>query len=125
LLAHFSPLQTVPTLYVRQPPAPSQRPSVPQEAAPRSLQTLRLSELPAANGVHLPREDCSAQLRQLPPQTSLQQTPSTQKFDLQSVGFVHDPPSCSRPQLWLTQAMPATHSASLLQIVLHAPAAQR
>jgi hypothetical protein len=34
LLAHFSPAQTVPGRYLLQPLAPSQRPSVPQDAAP-------------------------------------------------------------------------------------------
>jgi hypothetical protein len=89
------------------------------------LQTLRLSRLPAGIGVHLPRDAASAQLRQAPAQPSLQQTPSTQKFDLQSVAFVHAPPSCFGPQLPPTQAMPVTQSASVLHLVLQAPLTQR
>jgi hypothetical protein len=68
LLTHFSAPHTVPVAYFAQPPAPSQRPLVPQLAAPWSLQTLRLSTVFAAMGVQVPRADASAQLRQAPPQ---------------------------------------------------------
>lgn len=125
LLAHFSPTHTVPTAYLRHPPAPSQRPSVPHDVAPWSLQTLRLSDVPAASGVHLPFVDASEQLRQAPVQAWSQQTPSTQNPDLQSAAAVHVPPFCLGPQLLLTHAMPATQSASLAQTLLQAPAAQR
>jgi hypothetical protein len=125
LAAHFSPEHTVPTAYLRQPPAPSHLPSVPHEAAPWSLQTLRLSIAPAASGVHLPFDDSSEQLRHEPVQAWSQQTPSTQKFDLQSAAALHVPPFCLGPQLLLTQATPAMQSASDSQRCLHAPAAQR
>jgi hypothetical protein len=121
LFAQASPKHTVVERYLLQPPVPSQRPSVPHEGAPWSLQTLRLSAEPAAIGVHVPRDDVSPQLRQLPPQASLQQKPSTQKFDAQSDVCVQAPPICFLPQLWFTHAMPAAQSLSLLHTVLHAP----
>ena len=125
LLAHVSAPHTVFTAYFAQPPAPSQRPFVPQEAAPWSLQMPRLSRLFAVTGVHVPRVEASAQLWHAPAQAWLQQTPSTQKPDAQSVAWVQVPPSCLGPQLWFTQAMPAVQSASVEQIGLQAPDAHR
>jgi hypothetical protein len=122
LLAHFSPPHTVPVAYLLQPPAPSQRPFVPQLPAPRSLQTCRLSIVPAAMGVHVPRADASAQLLHAPVQASLQQTPSTQKLDAQSEACLQAPPGVSGPQLLLTQATPGAQSAFVAHVVLHAPA---
>jgi hypothetical protein len=63
------------------------------------LQTPRLSALPVASGVQVPRADDSAQLRQAPPQVSLQHTPSTQNVDAQSPPLVHADPFASLPQL--------------------------
>jgi hypothetical protein len=99
LVTHFSPEHTVPGAYLLQPPAPSQRPLVPHEAAPWSVHTPRLSTAPCVSGVHVPRDDASAQLRQAPAQAVLQQTPSVQKPDAQSVPFVQVPPGSLRPQL--------------------------
>ena len=42
---------TVPTGYLRHPPPPSQRPSVPQAVGPRSRQMPRWSVLPGATAV--------------------------------------------------------------------------
>jgi hypothetical protein len=125
LVAHFSTPQTVFTAYFAHPPAPSQRPFVPQEVAPWSLQTPRRSEEFAGRGVHVPRVAGSEQLRQEPPQASLQQTPSTQKPDPQSDAFVQTPPSCLGPQLFLTHAMPAVQSMSVMHVSLQAADAQR
>jgi hypothetical protein len=124
LLAHFSAPQIVPVAYFAQPPAPSQRPFVPQLAAPWSLQTLRVSTAFPASGVQVPRAEASAQLRHAPPQASLQHTPSTQKPDAQSGAAVHAPPFVRLPQLWLTQAIPGAQSAFVLHVVLHAPMTQ-
>jgi len=55
----------------------------------------------------------------------LQHTPSTQKPEAQSAALLQTPPSCLGPQLWLTQAMPAVQSASLMHVGLQAPPAQR
>ena len=125
LVAHFSPAHCVPTAYLLQPPAPSQRPFVPHEAAPWSTQTARLSSVPCVSEVHVPFDDVSAQLRHAPPQATLQQTPSVQKPDAQSPAFVHVPPFSFNPQLWFTHAMPATQSASVVHDGLHAPDTQR
>ena len=124
-LAHFSPTHGVPTAYLRHPPAPSQRPSVPHEVAPWSLQTLRLSTAPAASGVHLPFDDVSAQLRHEPVQAVSQQTPSAQKPDLQSVPTVQIPPGWRGPHLPPTHATPAMQSASEAQVSLQAFATHR
>jgi hypothetical protein len=124
LVTHFSPEHTVPGAYLLQPPAPSQRPLVPQEAAPWSWQTPRLSTTPCVSGVHVPRDEASEQLRQAPSQAVLQQTPSVQKPDAHSVPFTHVPPGFLRPQLFLTHAMPATQSASVVHVGLHVPETQ-
>jgi hypothetical protein len=124
LAAHFSAPHTVPVAYFAQPPAPSQRPFVPHEVEPWSLQTLRLSTLLAGMGVHVPLAEASAQLRQEPVQAVSQHTPSTQKPDAQSVPAWHTPPFVSLPQLWFWQAMPGAQSAFVLQVMLQAPEAQ-
>ena len=67
----------MPIAYRRQAPAPSQRPSVPQAAAPWSTQMRRGSGVPMATGMHRPGAEASAQLRQGPVQALSQQTPST------------------------------------------------
>ena len=125
LLAHFSTPHTVLTAYFEHPPAPSQRPFVPQEVAPWSLQMPRLSRLFAVTGVHVPRVEASAQLWHAPAQAWLQQTPSTQKPDAQSEAIVQVPPSCLGPQLWFTHAMPVVQSASVVQLGLQVPEAHR
>jgi hypothetical protein len=123
LLAQASPAQTVPTLYLLQPPAPSHAPFVPHVAAPWSLHIFRTSAVPAGMGVHAPSEPASAQLLHAPPQAWSQQTPSTQKPDAHSVPSPQAPPGCFRPQLPLTHAIPGAQSALVVQVVLHAPCA--
>jgi hypothetical protein len=125
LFSHFSGAQTVPGRYLRQAPAPLHFPSVPHDGAPWSMQLLRGSLLPSAIMVHLPNADGSAQLRQPPPQASLQQTPSTQLPDWHSVPALHSWPFCFGPQVLFTQAMPAMQSESLLHFELQAPLTQR
>jgi hypothetical protein len=90
------------------------------------LQTLRLSTVFAAMGVHVPFADASAQLRQAPPQASLQHTPSTQKLDAQSAAVVHVLPFVCLPvpQTWFTQAIVGAQSTFVLHVVLHVPEAQ-
>jgi hypothetical protein len=84
-----------------------------------------VSTTPCVSGVHVPRDDASAQLRHAPAQAVLQQTPSTQKPEAQSVPFVQVPPGFLRPQLWLTHAMPEVQSASVVHDGLHVPDTQR
>jgi len=125
LFAHVSAPQTVFAGYFAQPPAPSQRPFVPHEAAPWFWQIEWLSRLFDGKGVQVPRVDASAQLWQAPPQALLQQTPSTQKPEAQSAAFMQEPPCCMGPQLWFTQAIPAVQSASVMHDGLQAPFAHR
>jgi hypothetical protein len=116
--------QTVPARYLRHAPAPSQVPSVPQEAAPWSTQLRRGSWAPAATGVQCPSVDVRAQLRQAPWQAVSQQTPSTQKPLPQSLLATHDWPRLLGPQLPFTHEWPATQSASLAHRPRQAPPLQ-
>ena len=72
------PPQTVPAGYLRQPPAPSQVPSVAQLPGGWAMHMPRVSAPPAA--IRLQRPGCvpAAQVRQAPAQASSQQTPSLQ-----------------------------------------------
>jgi hypothetical protein len=82
----------------------------------------RGSAFPAPIGVHLPGEDGNAQLRHAPVHALSQQTPSTHWPDLHSLGLPQLWPFCLGPQVPFTQAMPASHSLSALQLTVHAPA---
>jgi hypothetical protein len=113
----------VPAAYLRQLPAPSQTPSVPQVAAPLSVQVPRGSAAPAGAGVHRPIAEGSAQVRHAPWHASAQHTPSTQKVLAHSDPLAQLWPLAFGPQLPLTHAWPAVQSASLVHFVLHAPAA--
>jgi hypothetical protein len=69
--------QTLPAAYLRQPPAPSQKPSVPQVEAGEAEQSLR-GLVPGSANAHVPRLFVAAQVWQVPVQAVSQQTPSTQ-----------------------------------------------
>ena len=121
-LAHFSGAHVVPVGYLRQPPAPSQVPLVPQEAAFRSTHIARGSATPAAIGWQVPGAEASAQLRQAPWQASAQQTPSTQKPLAHSPAPAQVCPFDFGPQLPLTQLCPLAQSASVWQWLTQAAA---
>jgi hypothetical protein len=104
-------------------PAPSQVPSVPQEAAPWSAQTWCGSPPPAGLGAQVPSEVDSAQLWQAPVQPELQQTPSTQKLEAHSVPAEQGWPFDFGPQLPATQVWPVTQSSLLAQWLMQAPPA--
>jgi hypothetical protein len=70
--------QVVPLAHLRQAPAPSQKPSLPQDVAVSAVQSLCTS-VPETAGVHWPRVPTPPQVMQAPPQALSQQTPSTQK----------------------------------------------
>jgi hypothetical protein len=118
LLSQWAAAQTVPILYLRQAPAPSQRPSVPQDDAPVSPHVDRGSVAPAGTNVQRPIDDGSAQLRHAPPQASAQQTPSEQKLLAQSAATVHGWPGALGPQLPFTHEWPATQSSSLAHLLM-------
>jgi hypothetical protein len=111
--AQVSGLQLVPALYLRQPPAPSHVPSLPQLAAPRSTQTARGSAAPAATAVQVPGADANAQLWHAEVHALSQQTPSTQNPLAHSAAAPHECPLGLGPQLPFWHDCPVTQSASL------------
>jgi hypothetical protein len=89
---HAAGAQEVPTGYLAQWPAPSQRPVVPQLAANWSVQTWAGSAT-TPTGWQLPALPATAQERQLPHGPLEQQTPSVQKALRHSVFAAHAVPS--------------------------------
>jgi hypothetical protein len=81
--------------------------------------------VPAATGVHLPRDDGSAHEMQLPLQALLQQTPWAQKPLAHSPAAAQVWPFCLGPQLPFVQACVASQSASVVQWLLQAPSTHR
>jgi hypothetical protein len=75
---HPAARQTVPTACLRQAPAPSQEPSLPQVVAALASHSIRGS-VPGSAAMHVPTLPDCAHVWQVPPQALLQQTPSTQK----------------------------------------------
>lgn len=112
----------VPAGYLRQPPAPSHLPSVPQVEAPISRHIVRGSAAPATDIVHLPTEPASAQLRHAPVHAVLQQTPSTQCWFKQSPSMEQACPSTLGPQLPVatTHAWPSAQSALVVHFEMQA-----
>jgi hypothetical protein len=80
-----------PAEYFSQAPVPSQTPSVPHAATPWSSQLWRGS-VPTSAGRHVPGLSGLTQVRQMPSQASLQQTPSAQNPEAHWVLPVHDDP---------------------------------
>lgn len=76
---HVPAAQTVPTAYSRQPPIPSHQPSVPQEAAPMSVQTC-FGSVPDMLAVQVPRAPAFAHDLQPSVQVVEQQIPCSQKL---------------------------------------------
>ena len=112
--------QTVPGRWRRQAPAPSHVPSVPHDSAGCNVHVRCGSSEPADTGVQTPGAEGSAQLRQAPWQLSAQQTPSTQKLLRHSAVAEQGWPLVFLPQLPSSQARPSTHSALLVQALMHA-----
>jgi hypothetical protein len=125
LFSQRSGAQTVPGRCLRQPPAPSHFPSVPQVDTGCVAHMLCGSSAPFAAGVHVPSDDPSAQLRQGPTHAWSQQRPSTQWLLAQSPAPAHGWPFVFFPQLPFWQAMPAMQSLLLAQRLMQAPSAQR
>ncbi|SRR6266540_1774887 len=123
--AHFSAAHKVPDAYLRHDPAPSHFPSVPQLDAAWVAQAARGSLAPAGTTEQRPIADDSAQVLHDPVHALSQHTPSTQKPLVQSPAAVHTWPLLLVPQLPLWHVRGATHSASLVQWLIHAPSTQR
>jgi hypothetical protein len=95
--SHVPGLHTVPGMYLRQAPCPSQVPSVPQ--VPTSVVGHVAAERggrPVGTNAHVPIEPCTSQRRQVPSHAVSQQTPSTQKPDWQSALQPHASPLTAR-----------------------------
>jgi hypothetical protein len=86
--------QTVPATCLRQAPAPSQKPSLPQVDGSLAEHSARGS-VPASAALHVPRLFVAPQVWQLPLQAVSQQTPSTQKPLAQSPVTAHAVPFVS------------------------------
>jgi hypothetical protein len=84
-------LQITPAPYLRQAPAPSQVPSLPQLVMPWSSHSFRGSN-PASAGRQIPTPPCKAHELQGPEQSVAQHTPSKQKPLRQSSGAEQDCP---------------------------------
>jgi hypothetical protein len=112
--------QTVSAAYSAQPPMPSHVPVCPHDAAPLSLQIACGSALPASTGQHAPERPTRLQLTHGPLQATLQQTPSAQKPDAQSVFFWHTAPGGLGPQLPFTQLTPSAQSVLDLHVTTQA-----
>jgi hypothetical protein len=107
--------QVIPMACSRQPPLPSQVPSVPQLAAPMSAHWPSGSA-PAGTALQVPTVPASAHERQVPAQAVAQQTPSSQKPELHSAAAVQAMPIGFLPQLPLTQELGALQSALDVQV---------
>lgn len=77
------------------------------------------SGAPLATEVQRPFEPFRLQAWQAPLHAELQQTPCAQNPDLHSELPLHDDPGGLRPHEPLTQKLPATHCASVLQVPKH------
>lgn len=99
---------------------PSHAPSRSHAIAPPSVHWPSGS-IPAGTFAQLPALPGSAQERQVPAQAVMQQTPCAQMLDWHWSFDEQLPPGGSFPQLPLTQALPVTQSALVLQVVRHCP----
>jgi hypothetical protein len=124
-LAQVSGAHTVPGAYLRHDPAPSHLPSVPPVDAGCAAQPLRGSVAPAGTVEQLPIADGSAHVLHGPLQALSQQTPSTQNPLAQAAATLQAWPLLLVPQLPFWQVRGATHSASLVQWLMHAPSVHR
>ena len=117
---HDAFTQTVPAAYRRQPPVPSQVPSVPQVDAPLSAHWFSGSAPTAAN-VQVPAVPASAHDRQVPVQLELQQTPCWHRPEAHSVAPVHVVPSGFFVHWPALQMLGAMQSALVAQVVRQVP----
>jgi hypothetical protein len=120
---HEAATQMVPSAYLRQAPAPSQTPSVPQAEGPWSVQMLLGSLAPGATATHCPAVPASLHEKQLALQALSQHTPSAQKPERHSAGLVTEQacPFGFLPHELFTQVLGATQSALLAQVLAQAP----
>jgi hypothetical protein len=118
------PAHCVPAAYSWQPPLPSQKPVVPQVAAPWAMHCPVESAPPAAIGEQVPALAASAQDMHLPAQAVAQQTPWAQMPLPHSVPPAQTAPVGLSPHEPAIQVAGWAQSASALQADLHAAAPQ-
>jgi hypothetical protein len=125
VLMHAGCAHWVPGMYLRQAPAPSQVPSLPQvDAAAIGHCVATSGAEPAGMGEQVPTLPAIEHDVQVPVQALLQQMLFTQWPEAQvlSCPVGHEPPIGIRPQLMLTQVLPDEQSAAVLvHDILHAP----
>jgi hypothetical protein len=114
----------VPLTYLRQAPAPSQVPSLPQvEAAAIGHCDATSGAVPAASGEQVPTLPAIEHDTHVPVHAVLQQTLLTQCPDAQSVSRPEEqvPPTGILPQLMAVQVLPVVQSAAVVvHVVLQA-----
>lgn len=121
--------QTVPAGYTWHPPPPLHKPFVPHDSLPRFLQPFRGSAAPLATFTHWPGVPGRLQLRQAPPHSFSQQTPSMHWLDSHSLASVQGRPGFPFPQRPVvveftavgTHWWPVWQSASLRHELLQVP----
>jgi hypothetical protein len=124
---HVAAPHCVPSACFRQPPAPSQVPSLPHvDAAATGQNDATSGGSPSPIGEHVPTLPVSEHDEQAPAQALLQQTLATQYPDAQSEFMPdgHAPPIGILPQLIIVQVLPAVHSVEVEQVVRHAAVPQ-
>jgi hypothetical protein len=106
--------QEVPLTWRRQPPPPSQNPSLPQVLGSLAVHWFSGS-CPAGTVEQVPPVPVSAQDMQLPAQAVRQQTPWAQNPLLHSGPAAQAAPSGLRPQLCAVQTLPLLQSIEVVQ----------
>jgi hypothetical protein len=104
---------------LRQAPAPLQKPSFPQLAAPASVHWF-CGSCPAGTLLHVPSDPVTAHDRHSPVQAVWQQTPCAQTLELHSASPPHAVPTAFLPQLVPLQTFGEAQSAVVPQVVRHA-----
>jgi hypothetical protein len=100
-------------------PKPSQSPVVAQVLL--SWAGHAESDWPAGMNLQRPKEPTRLHDTQAPLQATLQQTPSVQKPEVQSLSFAHLAPFSFKPQLRFTHCWPAMHWELVVQSKAHCP----
>jgi hypothetical protein len=103
---------------------PSQKPVVPQLAAPAFAHVPVGSAPPPGTGVHAPAVAARAHDRHVPVHAVLQQTPCAQKLEAHSLFSAQVAPGDLRPHRPFAQTAGASQSPSTVQVALQATAPQ-
>jgi hypothetical protein len=124
-VGHEGPTHCVPAAWSWQSPAPSQKPVIPQVAAPSAAHCPLGSIPPAGIGLHIPSVPTSPHEVQLAVQAVPQQMPAEQNPLWQSPGSAQLAPSGRRPHEPFSQTLGGAQSTSEAQVDLQAAAPHR